>query len=288
MKLITTCLTFLLLLIMVFDTKAQDYLDKQPVTYSGINFNIYVFSRAPGPTRLKAKYFAQNAYSRYLTWKQGKKVVLVCAGAFSSDWTSGAVPVGICVDNGVTVNNKIHSRDAYGNDLDGLVIVYGGGADEGGVVIKNIEKDCVKVAQGESACYAIQSNASDRYNFLQWAVNQSATVFQLPLMYSSTHGKSYGPIYYGSPKERRYLAICTDANGTVYHMVIDIEAKVYMNYCAQEIVAMLQASNFTVIGLMTLDTGGKNILYEYRNGRELKVGPTNMSEATNLLVYYVD
>lgn len=256
--------------------------------YAGIDFTVYDFSRAKGSQRVKAKYFAQNAYTRFQNWSKSKDVVLVCAGAFSTSWDADATPIGLCVDNGVTVNRTIHSRDSYGNQLDGLVVVYGGGADQGGIAIKDIEQDEICVSQGISACYDIQNSSTDRYYFTNWAEEQNATVFQLPLLYTSTHGKNYGSDYYGSKKERRYLAICIDSWGTVRHLVIDTEDKVYMNYCASKIVSMLSGMSYKTIGLMNLDKGGKDILYEYSNGYAYKMGGTDMSKATNLLIYYID
>jgi len=130
---------------------------------------------------------------------------LVCSGAFSESWQKNSPPVGLCVDNGYIVNrNLIIGKDRNGNSLDGLIIVYGGGDDRGGIVVKDIEHDKICTnTDGINRCYDLKGNWVDRYDFIQWAKNNYATVFQVPLMYSSEYGVNYGSLNNGQKAERR-------------------------------------------------------------------------------------
>jgi len=257
--------------------------------YGGISFTIYKFSRsASGDTKVKAKYFARNASSRFNYWKTGKKILLACSGAFSVDWTTQSPPLGLCVDNGHVVNRTlVIGKDKYGNSLDGLVIVYGGGEAEGGIAMKDIEQGRV-CTQSPSKCYDIKNSYIDRYEFINWAEQNYATVFQLPLMYSNEYGKNFGFLYNGNKAERRFLALCKGYDNVLYHLIIDVPGQVYLNYSADKLIDLLKRDFKTLYSLAVLDTGGKNILYEYMNGFTNKKADVDISEATNLIIYYID
>ena len=262
---------------------------KNTKTYAGMQLTIYKFSRsASGSTKVKAKYFARNANYRFNQWKSGKKILLVCSGAFSVNWTVSSPPLGLCIDNGYTVNkNLVIGKDENGNSLDGLVIVYGGGEAEGGIAVKDIEQGKV-CTQSPNKCYDIKNSYIDRYDFISWAKDNNATVFQLPLMYSNEFGKNFGSLYNGNKAERRFLALCKGYDDVLYHLIIDVPGQVYLNYSASKIIAMLKNDFKTLYSLSVLDTGGKNILYEYMNGYASKQADVDISEATNLIIYYID
>jgi hypothetical protein len=265
---------------------AQSYLKGNYVvneaTYEGATFTVYTFSRRKG--KVKAKYFAQNAHQGYKNWKQKKKILFYCSGAFSETWDPGAVPKGICVDNGKIVNRSID------HTMDGLVIVYNGGAQQGGIAVINIDKEKVKVNQGGSAEYDLR-NSSEKNQFLNWADREGATVFQTQLMYSKEfkYGFPLNKATYGKSAERRFLAICMK-NGVVYHIVVDHPSSDYLNNSALRITGYLKDKlGYTVYGLFNLDTGGKNIMKAFDDkGYEIAKKPLDIKEATNLLIYYVD
>ena len=279
-----------LFVIPVLDSSAQVYLDgrfqKANFTYQGLSFTSYQMSRTSlSDGRIKAKYFARNASKRFESWRAGKQVLVVCAGAFSESWETDSKPHGLCVDHGDIVNEYLHiSQDYNGNSLDGLVIVYNGGADAGGIAVKDIEFGVV-TAGGNS--YKIKDDYSDRMQFTYWAQENYATVFQLPLMYTAEYGKNYGSLFYGDQKERRFLAICRGRDDQIYHLIIDVAKDVYMNRAAHKLKDWIYANGFKrLYGLLVLDTGGKNILYEYMDGYPMQIAGTQVSNATNLLVYY--
>ena len=80
------------------------YTDNSNNKYS---YTLYDFSMGYS---IKVKYFASNAYNRYQNWQYGKKVLLICSGAFSNSWSSDAIPIGLTVDNGTVVNRNIDNK----------------------------------------------------------------------------------------------------------------------------------------------------------------------------------
>ncbi len=268
---------------------SQEFLDgsysRTEVEFDGKEFIVYNFSRKGSGTGIKAKYFAQNANEQFQEWKDGKDILFYCSGAFSESWDTDSPPLGICVDNGVIVNRNIDQT------MDGLVIVYNGGAQEGGIAVINIDKEHVNVGRnGEKKSYNLR-NQGERIQFLQWAKEKSATVFQTQLMYTKSHGYEFSTdqLTYGDRAERRFLAICMK-HGIVYHMVIDYPESDYLNRAAKKVISYLTEDiDYEVYGLFNLDTGGKNIMKAYDDdGDQIAEGPEKVDDATNLLVYYVD
>ncbi|MEM7656546.1 MAG: hypothetical protein AAF399_10490 [Bacteroidota bacterium] len=255
------------------------------VSFEGSQLVISDFRRKKNKHGMvKAKYFAKDANDQFRDWQDNKQILFYCSGAFSESWDTDSPPLGICVDNGRIVNRNIDNR------MDGLIIVYNGGAQAGGIAVVNIEKDKVNVNQGQRASYNLR-NASERSGFLRWASSQDATVFQTQLMYTKAHsfGFSDHNLTYGEKAERRFLAICMK-NGVVHHVVIDHPNSDYLNRAAKRVCEYLSEElDYEIYGLFNLDTGGKNIMKAFdEDGNQLANGPEDVSIATNLLVYYVE
>lgn len=254
--------------------------------YQNYDLSVYDFSRRKSRRtgQIKAKYFAKNANHQFNEWKEGKQILFYCSGAFSESWDSDSPPLGVCVDNGVIVNRNLDSG------MDGLVIVYNGGGQAGGIAVVNIDKDPVKVSQGGDFTYNLR-NYAERSAFLNWAQSQDATVFQTQLMYTSKYGYGFEEsthLTYGSSAERRFLAICIK-DGTVHHIVVDHPESDYLNRSSKRVHAYLSEQGYTVVGLFNLDTGGKNIMRAYDDeGDTVSRTDLDTDEATNLLVYYVE
>ena len=268
---------------------AQSFLkgsyERSQVEYEGAPLQVCTFSRKKtSKGTIKAKYFAKNANQQFAAWKGNRRILLYCSGAFSESWDSDSPPLGICVDNGRIVNRNIDQT------MDGLVIVYNGGGQAGGIAVVNLDKEPVTVSQGGKAEYNLR-DASDRVHFLRWASDQQATVFQTQLMYTKSYGRGFDlrKLTYGKAAERRFLAICMK-KGVVYHLVIDHPESDYLNRAAERVIRYLvDNEGYELYGLFNLDTGGKNILRVYDDeGDVLAKGSESVSDATNLLVYYVD
>ncbi|GAA4318748.1 hypothetical protein [Flaviaesturariibacter amylovorans] len=274
--------------------QAQDFYGgkyrRKGYTHYGNTYTLYDFSREG--TNMKAKYFAQNAYSQFNAWKSGKQILLITAGAFSDKWTSDAVPVGLCVDNGSIVNRSPHS------DMDGMVIVYNGGSQQGGVAVVDMDYKNVTVqdpvGSSNSVSYAPRSSASDRVNFLNWGEKNGVTLFQTQLVYSSDRSSNFGNPTFGAKRERRFLSICRKG-GVVHHVVVDAPDALELNLAASRTKEVLEHDGFSVLYILNLDTGCKNLLFAH-NGSSLEdVSPKtsctpapSLENATNLIVYYVD
>jgi hypothetical protein len=253
--------------------------------HNGDNYIVNDFSR--GNKVMKAKYFAQNAYYQYQNWKMtsGKTVMYVCAGAFSETWDVSSVPVGLCVDNGTTVNRDVD------NSMDALIVVYNGGADRGGIAVVNLDYDPITV--DGSIPYYPRSNSYHKLQFIDWAEANSATIFQSQWLYDNKRGYGSGissSSNHGNPAPRRMLAICIDDSGVVHHLVIGVESSQYLGQAARNVVDLIRLTDgYKVIGLINLDRGGKDIMETYNDyGLQVASGTVDISKATNLLVYYID
>ncbi|MDC7996663.1 hypothetical protein [Gilvibacter sediminis] len=293
----TTIFTLLLSVTML---NAQSYFNGkfriEAYDYGDRTFTLYDFSReGSSATNLKAKYFATNAYDQYLNWKSGKEILFITAGAFSDGWDSSAKPVGICVDNGHIVNRSPQS------EMDGMVIVYNGAAQQGGIAVVDMDKKYVNVenpyGSGNYEQYDPRDNITDRTKFLNWGEDAGVTLFQTQLVYSEkkTYDENFGNKFYGAERERRYLAICIK-NGIVHHVVVDVPEAIYLGEGAEDTKVVLEYDGFKVLYILNLDTGDKNLMYSY-NGSYLEdkrpykgsnTDAAKIENATNLLIYYKD
>ena len=140
------CVLLILLLAFHQGVAQSNYLKgtyvKEKVHHEGSRFTVYDFSRKKTNKGIvRAKYFAQNANDQFEDWKDDRQILFYCSGAFSESWDTDSPPLGICVDNGRIVNRNIDKQ------MDGLVIVYNGGLQAGGIAVVNMDKESVRVSQ---------------------------------------------------------------------------------------------------------------------------------------------
>jgi len=278
---------FIMIITSIQVINAQSYFNgkfrKAAFTTNNYAYTFYDFS---GEANVKAKYFAQNAYSQYVNWKIGKQILLVTAGAFSDSWSADAKPVGLCVDNG-----KIVSR-IPDQLMDGMVVVY----NTGSITVVDLDVNFVSVLTDTGIIsLSPRSSSFDRYKFLRWGQENNITLFQTQLVYSFVRTFNFNNLYYGKKKERRFLAICK--KGTmIHHVVIDGPDALELNLSASYAKATLEYDGFEVHFIMNLDTGCKNILHVYNGSYLQNLDPSRseckseaqIEKATNLLVYYRD
>ena len=256
-------------------------------TYEGYGnvYRLFDFSRKGNS--LKAKYFAINAYDQYIKWRGNKKILMVIPGACSTSFAKDGIPGGLTIDNGVQVNNSID------NVMDGMVVVYNGGAQQGGIAVVDLDVKPVTVEQplgsGEYKKFFPRKSYSDRLNFLQWGEKAGVTLFQTQLVYSNDRVSNFSNLYYGKKAERRFLAICKK-NGVIHHVVVDAPNDEYLNLAAKQAKEALDMEGFYVYYIMNFDTGGKNILYAYNGSYLINYRPSQaeIEDSTNLLIYYMD
>jgi hypothetical protein len=231
--------------------------------------------------RMSAAYFsAGDVYGNHQSWSRGKDVFLTCSGAFSDDLSknSGALPVGINIENGYPKNRKVKKEG-----MDALVIVYA----TGGIVVSDLTQgDLYLKSLGKKI--DIRNSTTDKYDFLEWAEDQKATVFQTQLLAYKNKLKidSRGRT---NKRERRFLALGTDSAGDLYHIVVNLPEGVYLYDGARKTMEYLNEEGVDVTALLNLDTGAYNVLEintgDYTMDKTLK-GDTNISKAVNLLSYY--
>jgi hypothetical protein len=91
-------------------------------------------------------------------------------------------------------------------------------------------------------------------------------------------------------RERRILALVSDQKTKeVHHIIFDVHNPYSLPDITNEIFALLKKRNKKVEGLLNLDVGSFNILEVYNpNGQVLVSAPVPVSQATNLIVYYVN
>lgn len=268
----------IVLLLTIFITNqqlvAQSYFNGlyQVKTQDGMTF--FIFSRKDA--KIKAKYYVQNPQT--LGDLYGKTILLVCSGAFSVNWDPKSPPIGICVEKGRIINRNVDDT------MDGVVIVYNGGAQKGGIAVSNLEKEPINTPEGS---FWLRNN-SDKLKFLQWATEKEATVFQTQLLYSTKgYEFSMDKRYVGNTAERRMLAICRRNNG-VEHIVIDSPRSDYLNNTAKRIVEVLQRWGYEIVGLLNLDTGGRDYVEVYDDQGNTIYSKGSFQNAINLLIYYID
>lgn len=233
-------------------------------------------NRSASSKRIKAKYFASgNAYQAYLNWKKGKDIILVSSGAYSEGWTSHSSPIGLCVDNGRIVNRNIK------NEMDGLVIVEA----IGGVRVSDIDL-------GNLSLLSINRKnvnpRKDKITLLNWGASENATIFQTHLLaYDNQLRVGTNGSYKTSSRRMLALAI---KNGEVMHIIFHIKRDVTLYEATKDINRTLKNRGIYVVGILNLDTGGYDILKVYKDSgyafSDISGTVNNVSDATNLLVYY--
>ena len=226
-----------------------------------------------GANKIQAKYFASGeVFNAYSSWSSGKHIFLVCSGAFTSNNT----PVGLTVDNGVIVNRK------FDDTMDGLVIVYA----TGGIVVSDMDER--KLYLQSANRHIDPRNANDKAELLRWAVAEDATIFQTQLLVFDNKIRFNLDRARTENAERRILVLAENSRGEVVHIVYNIQKGVYLGDVAQGIFQYLVGKKMSVIAMLNLDTGSYNILEVYDENRSQMAykGNTQVSKATNLLVYH--
>jgi len=248
-------------------------------THNGHKYTLYDFSREENT--IKTIYFAYNSYNQYNTWKTGKKIILITSGVF--EYYNG-IPVGLSVDNGRIINR---SPDPV---MDGLVVVYNGGAKQGGIGVVDLRYRSINVDDAGTQRTFSPRDWKDTNNFLEWGKQSGVTLFQSQLVYSSVRSSNFGNLKYGIERERRFLAICTK-NGVIHHIVVDAPDQVYLNLSASYAKGVLEYDGFEVLYIINLDTGTNNLL-KYWNGsylQDISANPdAHIDNVPNLLIYYTD
>lgn len=235
--------------------------------------------------RIKAKYFAaslggRSIQERFLEWAKGRNIIMYSSGTYMNQYKQ---PVGLTMDNGVTVNQNMEN-------FDGLVIVYA----TGGVVATNLRQGNLKVkCNGEEKTFDLRNGGTFvKQQFLQCAGGVEATVFQTHLLMYNNEvllGTNSSPVR----RERRFLAVCQDAaSGDVTHVVVNtpVSAAATLLDATRDVARMIQVYGAgKIVFMVNLDTGDGDVFRLFGPDGSLKIsGTRDLSLASNLLVYYYE
>lgn len=241
--------------------------------------------------RVKVKYFAAKDYngtsvfSRYNEWARNKNIIAYSSGTYMTHCEAQlAKPVGLCIDDGILVNNTIE------NNLDGLAIVYR----TGGMVVSNLKDRnlTVKYADGTSKTLNIR-NAFELNEFIDWAKENSATVFQTHLFFYKNALQVHKD---GSQsiRERRFLAVGTNSDGSIMHYFVNLSGANTIYDATLKVTKFLKnREGINITFLINLDPGCQNVFRVYDSegniypGKRFQ-GDVPISNAANLVVYYYE
>lgn len=262
-----------------FDEKVKAY--KMEYDYDHIGQSIWI-SRSG--KKINAKYFAykqfgKSIHDRYSEWKEGKKLVLSCSGAYTYS-KRDEYPTGITVDNGNIVNRSI--RD----DMDALVLVYA----TGGIAVSDLDDGDLYLGSLNKRVNIRDRN--DKYEFLSWAEEEQATVFQSHLL-AYTNKMRIGEESDRDRAHRRILALVKDSDGELFHVIFNIREEVRLYDISNTLFHYLREKENDVIAMVNLDTGAYDILevYDEENDKIDAIhGDRSFSirKATNLITYYYE
>lgn len=245
--------------------------------------------------RVKAKYFAaedyngNSVYERYEKWSAGRKTILVTSGTYMDNCNHyyNPKPVGICIDNGVVVNNMLSDK------FDGLVIVYA----TGGIVVSDLNQGdlSIRLGNGEYKTLNIRANFYDRLQFIKWAEDVEATVFQTHLLVYKNALQVYLPTStdVNTIRERRFLAGCKDEFGNIIHTIIHSPSHTTLYEGARRVKEFLIEFKEMeeVVFMINLDTGCQDVFQvnnpDGRTNPDIR-GNAPISQAVNLLAYYFE
>ncbi len=234
--------------------------------------------------KINAKYFAykqfgKSIHDRYADWKEGKKLVLSCSGAYTYSKHDES-PTGITVDNGNIVNRSI--RD----DMDALVLVYA----TGGIAVSDLDEGDLYLGSLNKKVNIRDRN--DKYEFLNWAEEEEATVFQSHLL-AYTNNLRIDEDSDRDRAHRRILSLVRDKNGELFHVIFNIREDVRLYDISYNLFHYLRDRDNEVIAMVNLDTGAYDILEVYDEDNDKIDGihgdrSFSIRKATNLITYYYE
>jgi len=276
-----------------FQTYDPDYVSISTVKDKyGYEYNVAYMQR--DGNRVKAKYFAAKDYNgtsvpkRYDTWSKGKNVILCVSGTYMTDCYThnNPKPVGLTIDNGVMVNNDIKK-----DDKDALVIVYA----TGGIACSNLsDGDLTLKGEGadENKKYDLRGSKWDLLDFIKWSENNEATVFQAHLLVYKNKIKVSSYNSDNTLRERRFLAVGTDEDGKLVHVIIDSPEYTSLYEGSKRVLEFLNSfKDMTVTFMINLDTGCQDVYYQYNYDGTLHAkigGAYDINQTVNLLAYYFE
>lgn len=258
------------------------------VTYKNEAYYVIQMYRDGGHVR--AKYFAaqdfngNNVYNRYANWsnRQGN-IILVSSGTYMDN---KRVPVGLTIDNGIPVNETL-----VNDKMDALTIVYA----TGGIVVSNLKDGDLSVNGSGIAAgrkLNLRKSATDMQDFIDWARDQEATVFQTHLLVYKNQLTISSQNSSSASRERRFLAVGKDESGKVVHLIVHCPVYSSLYDGSKKVLEFLNKyKSVDVTFMINLDTGAQDVFELYNSDcskNTLIKGATAVKDAVNLLAYYYE
>ena len=261
-----------------------DYVTISEVLHKGESYNLVTMKRSGG--RVKARYFGavtqqgQSVADRFLEWRKNNQgMILYSSGTYKN---SANVPIGLNIDQGNLVNVNLEL-----DRMDGLVLVY----PNGGIAVSDLRQGNLNVS-GINRPLNIRKNFSDLEDFANWAITNRATVFQTHLLAFKNELKIDQNTSDQTERERRFLAVGTDANGDVMHMIVHNSTYTKLYDGSKKVLDFLRTGrNIDVIFMINLDTGAQDVFQLYNSDcseNSAIKGELSLGYAENLLVYYFE
>lgn len=243
--------------------------------------------------RIKVKYFAamdphnkRSVAQRFHSWKKGKKIIAVTSGTYMSSCIAPlAKPIGMCVDNGVVVNQYLEQK------LGALVIVKPNGQIES---IKWKDQPYTIQYRDYKKTLSLQKSL-DKNTFIEWTQAVEATIFQTHLL---VHQDQLNVSECTSKEclskaSRRFLVVGKNSDQVDTHHIIHLSQPYTLYDASSKVFRFLKEyKEMSEVSMMiNLDTGCQDVLDIYRHDgtREHQIkGQFKTSDAVNLLVYYYE
>lgn len=269
---------------------STDYVTRTSASYAGHDLTVLKMSRKDG--RVKVKYFAgrdnatgKSVYDRYQEWASGRKIICFSSGTFMTDCDPArALPVGLCIDNGVIINNTLETTK-----FDALAIVYA----TGGMAVSNLKERNLSITYSNGSSKVVNvRDPFERNTFNEWARQLTATVFQTQLIAF----KNQLMVYPGPSKisNRRFLVVGKDYSGTLHHLFVSTIPSLTVYESANTAYNYVKNSLLSdVIFMINVDPGCQDVYKVYNEyGGSVNdtgyYGSSPTSQATNLIVYYYE
>lgn len=245
--------------------------------------------------RVKVRYFAAKSYDgtsvgeRFKRWKVNKNTIAISSGTYMDKCeASVARPMGLCIDDGNIVNNKIEKN--YG----GIIVVYA----TGGMVASAIERGDINITNSkthEKLSIDVR-NPFQKQKFIDWAKDEKATVFQTHLfIYKDSLRIIENPDERIKNAPRRFLAVCKEGKGTVSHYIINLPtaSTLYQGVLKAQDYLKNTEDVSQIVFMINLDTGCQDFYNIYNpNGSLMREknfsGEKTINQAANLLAYYFE
>jgi hypothetical protein len=193
-------------------------------------------------------------------------------------------PVGVSFDAGKMVNGRIK------DDMDGLIIIYA----TGGLLVSNLKEGNLSIKESKTGKSSVLNlrNAIDFNKFKNWAKEEEVTVFQTHLLNYKDSILIY-PNSSPNARERRFLAVCIDEDGTIDHCIINLAGTNTLYDATNKVTDYLKKIEDmkNIIYLVNFCCGCHDVFQTFDKNGKYKSGFSGtmpINNAANLLVYYYE